>query len=323
MKDTNKIEDLISQSKRDKINVDFNKASEYNDITKKLENEKVLKFSDLTSDELKIINVEEDLKEFDYFNEAKKELTGEEQVVKPDPKVEIKEIDKSNGPLIVFDNVHLKYGRDEVINGITLKIYPGEFVYFVGKSGAGKSSLIKMIYREVLNTSGKVIVDRDNITKYKNRRMPYLRRKIGVIFQDYKLLPNKTVYENVLYSLEVTGYKKSLRKNKVLDTLKRVGIIDKKDKFPDELSGGQQQRVAIARAIVDDPLIVVADEPTGNLDPENAIGIMEILQKINANGTTVVMATHDVGIVNKYSRRVILLGDGNIVKESLGGYIYE
>ena len=349
-KKTDNIEDMINRTKRDKLNLDLDKNHDYDDITKKLEEEKILKYSDLTNDELKVINVKEDLKEFDYFNDLASEqlkeikdindlkieashhdnlglVDGEiENAVKIENitlKQEIRKIDRSNGPLIYFDKVKLAYGKDEVIKGVDLKIYKGEFIYFVGKSGAGKSSLIRMIYREVRNTDGRLMIDKENITRYKPRNMPKLRRKVGVIFQDYKLLPDKTVMENVMYSLEVTRFKKSLRKEKVLDTLKRVGIIEKKDKFPNELSGGQQQRVAIARAIVSDPLILVADEPTGNLDPENAIAIMEILKKINERGTTVVMATHDVGIVNKYSNRVVLFKDGIIENEVDGGYIYE
>lgn len=233
-----------------------------------------------------------------------------------------KDIDRKK-VMVSFEDVSLSFDEETVLENLNLNIYEGEFVYFVGASGAGKSSLAKMIYREIKPSSGKIIVDDENIVMLKNSRMPYLRRKIGVIFQDYKLLKDKTVYENVRYSLDVTGYDKSKRESQVLKTLERVGLLEHKNKFPNELSGGQQQRVAIARAIVDDPKIIVADEPTGNLDPENALQIMEILMNINKTGTTFIMATHDVGIVNIFKNRVILVKDGNIANEVEGEYIYE
>lgn len=233
-----------------------------------------------------------------------------------------KDIDRKK-VMVSFEDVSLSFDEETVLENLNLSIYEGEFVYFVGASGAGKSSLAKMIYREIKPSSGKIIVDDENIVMLKNNRMPYLRRKIGVIFQDYKLLKDKTVYENVRYSLDVTGYDKSKRESQVLKTLERVGLLEHKNKFPNELSGGQQQRVAIARAIVDDPKIIVADEPTGNLDPENALQIMEILMNINKTGTTFIMATHDVGIVNIFKNRVILVKDGNIANEVEGEYIYE
>lgn len=319
MKDTSKVEELIERSKRKRGSISLQDEN-YDEITKKLEEEKVLRYSDLTNEDLVVINVKEDLKEFDYFNiEESEEVEIKNETFSKMPNV----VNRNEAPLITFENIHLKYGKDEVVKNISLQIFRGEFVYFVGKSGAGKSSLIKMLYREVKNTAGRLNVDGENITRFKNSKLPKLRRKVGVVFQDFKLLSDKTVYENVMFSLEVTKYKKSLRKEKVLETLKKVGIIEKKDFFPNELSGGQQQRVAIARAIVSDPLILVADEPTGNLDPENAIAIMEILSRINETGTTIVMATHDVGIVNKYSSRVVLFKNGEIERESEGGYIYE
>ncbi|MFV0288451.1 MAG: cell division ATP-binding protein FtsE, partial [Mycoplasmatales bacterium] len=161
------------------------------------------------------------------------------------------------------------------------------------------------------------------ITNLRNKDLPRLRRKICVIFQDYKLLSDKTIFQNVAFSLYVTGYPKNMIKKRVLEVLNKVGIEDQAQKYPDELSGGQQQRAAIARAIVDEPVILVADEPTGNLDPENALAIMELLVKINEEGTTVVMATHDVGIVNNFLNRVVLLGEGKVIKEAKGEYIYE
>ncbi len=235
---------------------------------------------------------------------------------------EQKEIDPKKA-IVSFKNVALEFDQELVLSDVDLDIYEGEFVYFVGQSGAGKSSLVKMVYREIKPTGGDIYVDGEEIGHMKSNKMPYLRRKIGVIFQDYKLLRDKTVYENVRYSLDVTGYEKEKREAQVLKTLERVGILEHKDKYPDELSGGQQQRVAIARAIVDDPKIIVADEPTGNLDPENALQIMEILMNINSTGTTFIMATHDVGIVNIFKNRVVLLKDGKVANETEGEYIYE
>ncbi len=225
--------------------------------------------------------------------------------------------------LIEFRDVSLKYNREVILENVNLSIANGEFVYLVGESGAGKSSMIKMLYREVAVSGGAIIIDNQDITKLKSYQLPKLRRKVGVIFQDYKLLPDKTIFKNVSFSLEVTGYPRKKIKAKVMETLRKVGIASQAYKYPDELSGGQQQRAAIARAIVDEPIILVADEPTGNLDPENALAIMELLEKINEEGTTIVMATHDVGIVNNFPKRVVLLGKGKVLKESRGEYIYE
>lgn len=230
---------------------------------------------------------------------------------------------QKNKPVIEFTHVGLEYELEEALIDINLKIYKGEFVYLVGESGAGKSSVIKMIYREVKNTKGDILIKNENITKFKNSQLPRLRRMVGVIFQDYKLLKDKTIFKNVSYSLEVTRYPKKKIKDRVNEILDKVGILEHADKYPNELSGGQQQRAAIARAIVDDPEFLVADEPTGNLDPENALAIMEILEKINNEGTTVIMATHDVGIVNNFPKRVVLIGNGKVIKETKGEYIYE
>ncbi len=225
--------------------------------------------------------------------------------------------------IIEFRNVGLNYDGEVILDEVSINIRKGEFVYLVGESGAGKSSLIKMIYKEISNTKGSVFVEKENISKLNHKELPRLRRKIGVIFQDYKLLPDKTIKENVAFSLEVTKYPKDKIQKRVEEVLKKVGISSQADKYPDELSGGQQQRAAIARAIVDEPIILVADEPTGNLDPENALSIMDLLEQIHKDGTTIVMATHDVGIVNNFAHRVVLLGDKGIVKEDEGKYIYE
>ncbi len=225
--------------------------------------------------------------------------------------------------IIEFRNVGLDYDGEIILDNVSINLNRGEFVYLVAASGAGKSSLIKMIYKERTNTKGSVFVEKENISKLHHKELPRLRRKIGVIFQDYKLLQDKTIRENVAFSLEVTNYPKGKIKERVEEVLKKVGIYSKADKYPDELSGGQQQRAAIARAIVDEPIILVADEPTGNLDPENALSIMALLEEIHKDGTTIVMATHDVGIVNNFAHRVVLLGDKGIVKEDEGKYIYE
>ncbi len=225
--------------------------------------------------------------------------------------------------VIEFKDVALKIEREQILRDINIKIHEGEFVYFVGASGAGKSSMIKMIYREAKNSKGSLTVLGKNVTKLRQGKLPELRRKVGVVFQDFKLLPDKTIYENVKFSLDVTGYPRKKKHEQVLKVLRQVGIASQKDKYPNELSGGQQQRAAIARAIVDEPSILVCDEPTGNLDPENAIQIMEIITEINEGGTTVLMATHDVGIVNKYKHRVVLMKNGRITNEGEGEYIYE
>lgn len=234
-----------------------------------------------------------------------------------------KNMPKKTKPIIQLKNIGLAYDREIILSDVNLAINKGDFVYLVGESGAGKSSIIKMLYREIKATKGEIIIDSQDIVKLRQAKLPKLRRKVGVIFQDYKLLADKTIYKNVAFSLEVTGYPRRKIKARVMDVLKKVGIAEKANKYPDELSGGQQQRAAIARAIVDDPLILVADEPTGNLDPENALSIMELLEQINDEGTTVVMATHDVGIVNNFPKRVILLGQKKVLKESQGEYIYE
>lgn len=269
------------------------------------------------------MNLGQLMREIDEQEEVIDEIVKEEVLQDEGTLLEQEAINESKEPVIYFKNVGLEYDTEEILENINLKIYQGEFVYLVGESGAGKSSLIKMIYREAKNTRGEIFIDNEDITKFKNSQLPGLRRKVGVIFQDYKLLKDKTIFKNVSYSLEVTKYPKREIKDRVNYILKKVGIIEHADKYPNELSGGQQQRAAIARAIVDDPEFLVADEPTGNLDPENALAIMGILETINNEGTTVIMATHDVGIVNNFPKRVILIGNGKIIKETKGEYIYE
>ena len=197
-------------------------------------------------------------------------------------------------------------------------------VTIVGASGAGKSTFIKMLFREELPTSGELVVNGHDIRKMTRKEVPYLRRELGVIFQDYRLLPDKTVFENVAFAMQVIEAPRRLMQRSVNSVLDVVGLRDKYKCFPHQLSGGEQQRVAIARAIVNDPAIVIADEPTGNLDPETSWDIMDIFTRINRAGTTIVMATHDKAIVDTMRRRVIAIEDGRIVRdEARGGYGYE
>ncbi|MEK9197516.1 cell division ATP-binding protein FtsE [Ureibacillus sp. 179-F W5.1 NHS] len=227
--------------------------------------------------------------------------------------------------MIQMNNVVKKYPNGVVAaNGISVDIKQGEFVYVVGPSGAGKSTFIKLMYREEKPTSGEVIIAGTNLTTLKNRQVPYLRRQLGVVFQDFKLLPRLNVYENVAFALEVIEeHPKTIRKQ-VMDVLDLVGLKHKVRMFPNELSGGEQQRVSIARSIVNMPKVVIADEPTGNLDPETSWEIMNIFEEINARGTTVVMATHNREIVNAIRKRVIAIEGGLIVRDVDGGdYGYE
>ena len=222
--------------------------------------------------------------------------------------------------------IHLKdvtkvYEQNKVkaLDNISLDIDDGEFVFIVGASGSGKSTLMKLLMREELVTSGEIIVDGENVVKLKQSEVPYLRRSLGVIFQDYRLLEDKTVYENVAFAMQVIEAPRRLMQRTVNTVLDIVGLGDKYKHFPDQLSGGEQQRVAIARAIVNDPKIVIADEPTGNLDPETSWDIMDIFKRINATGTTIVMATHDKVIVDRMKKRVVALVEGKIVRDELRG----
>ncbi|MEK5478201.1 cell division ATP-binding protein FtsE [Paenibacillus sp. FSL R5-0407] len=210
------------------------------------------------------------------------------------------------------------------LKGVSVKIDRNEFVYLVGPSGAGKSTFMKLIYREEVPTKGQISVDGFNIGKLKPRKIPYVRRNIGVIFQDFRLLPKLTAYENVAFALEVIEAPKKVIKKRTLEVLELVGLKNKANRDPSQLSGGEQQRVAIARAIVNNPSVIIADEPTGNLDPETSWGIMQLLDEINFRGTTIVMATHNRDIVNTMRKRVIAIEHGNIVRDQLrGDYGYE
>lgn len=210
------------------------------------------------------------------------------------------------------------------INGIDISITKGEFVYIVGPSGAGKSTFIKLMYREERATKGVVIVNGYNLTTIKEKRIPYLRRSLGIVFQDFKLLPQLTVFENVAFALEVIEESPQVIKRSVMKVLDIVKLKNKARFFPHELSGGEQQRVAIARAIVNNPAILIADEPTGNLDPDTSWTIMDILEQINNRGTTILMATHNKDIVNTIRKRVIAIEGGRIVRDQVrGDYGYE
>ncbi len=219
--------------------------------------------------------------------------------------------------LITLTGVNKKYKNGvTAIYDLDLKIKKGEFVFIIGGSGSGKSTLIKMLYREEKPTKGEINVGGVNVAKLRNSRVYKLRRKLGIVFQDYRLLPKLTVYENVAFALEAIGTKSNEIRVKTLRALELVGLKGKTRNYPDELSGGEQQRVAIARAIVNDPKLILCDEPTGNLDPKMSLEIVKVLEEINkTTGTTVIMATHDKEIVNKFKKRVIAIKQGRIVKD--------
>lgn len=227
--------------------------------------------------------------------------------------------------MIQMNDVYKKYPNGvTALQGINVNIDRGEFVYIVGPSGAGKSTFIKLIYREEKATSGTVIVDGTDLGELKERKVPFLRRQIGVVFQDFKLLPKKTAYENVAFALEVIQEHPKKIRDRVMDVLSLVGLEEKANSFPDQLSGGEQQRVSIARAIVNNPKIVIADEPTGNIDPDTAWEIMNTFDEINSRGTTIIMATHSKEIVNRMKKRVIAIENGVIVRdEQRGDYGYD
>ena len=226
--------------------------------------------------------------------------------------------------LIEMKGVTKKYRRSTTaLRDINVSVDPGEFVYIVGPSGAGKSSFIKLLYREEKVSAGSLKVGEFDLTKLKKRQIQILRRSFGVVFQDYKLLPKKTVFENVAYAMQVIGEKPREIKKRVPEVLELVGLKHKMRSFPGQLSGGEQQRVAIARAIVNNPKVLIADEPTGNLDPEISWEIMQLLERINLQGTTVLMATHNKQIVDNLRHRVIAIEEGKIVRdEEEGEYGY-
>ncbi|GAA6488617.1 cell division ATP-binding protein FtsE [Gordonibacter urolithinfaciens] len=235
------------------------------------------------------------------------------------PVLEVDDIPQQTGtPVITFDHVTKVYPAQPnkpALNDISLQIYAGEFIFLVGHSGSGKSTFIRMLIREVKPTQGHIYVADEDLTTMRNWRVPYLRRNIGCVFQDFKLLPNKTVFENVAFALEVIGKSRHVIKTQVPEVLRLVGLQDKLNKRPDQLSGGEQQRVSIARAIVNRPPLLVCDEPTGNLDPQTSRGIMDLLERINRTGTTVLVATHDREMVDNMRRRVIALDRGHLTRD--------
>lgn len=224
--------------------------------------------------------------------------------------------------MIEFKNVFKEYPNGtHALNGVSFTIQDGEFVFLIGPSGAGKSTIEKLIWREEKPTDGQVLVDGVDVTDIPKNQIPYLRRKIGIVFQDYRLLSQKNVFENVAFAMEVVGASEKAIQKKVPVVLEIVGLQGRANSFPDELSGGEQQRAALARAIVNTPKLIIADEPTGNLDPKNTVEMMKILKLLNQKGTTVIVTTHDRALVNVMNRRVIELSKGRIVRDELnGGY---
>ncbi len=225
--------------------------------------------------------------------------------------------------MISVSNVTKQYKGSPrpALNNVSLEIEKGDFVFLVGESGSGKSSLMRLMLREDVASTGSVFVLGENLNGISSRRIPHFRRKLGVVFQDFRLLPNKTVAQNVAFSLEVIGKSQGFIQEAVADVLRLVGLDEKADRLPSQLSGGEQQRVALARAIVNKPAILLADEPTGNLDPATSEGIMALIERINLAGTTVVMATHDRGIVDRLQKRVVELRNGEIIRDQISaGY---
>lgn len=225
--------------------------------------------------------------------------------------------------MIEFENVTKRYKSNIGLENVSVKINEGDFVFLVGPSGAGKSTFVKLILKEIDADSGKITVKNRDVTSMSARQVPSLRRNVGIVFQDFRLLPKKTVYENVAFAMEIIHKPKKLIKKHVPQVLSMMGISDKASKYPDELSAGEQQRVAIARAIVNRPKILIADEPTGNLDPDTAWEIMQLLNQINQRGTTILMVTHAKDIVDKMGKRVIAIEKGRIVRDEFGAYGYK
>ena len=223
--------------------------------------------------------------------------------------------------LIELRSVYKRYNNGvPALNDVSLTISKGEFVFIIGQTASGKSTLIKLLYRQEKPTSGEIFVGGINVAKLRNGKVYKLRRKLGVVFQDYKLLPRKTVYENVAFALEIYGLKKSEVRRRTIKAIEQVGLKDKVRSYPNELSGGEQQRVSIARAIVNDPKILICDEPTGNLDPDTSMEIMKVIDSINKDlGTTIIMATHDNDIVNKMKNRVIAINKGMVASDNMKG----
>ena len=227
--------------------------------------------------------------------------------------------------MLEFIEVNKIYNNDVcALKDLSFKVEDGEFVFLIGASGAGKTSIIKMLLREIKPTSGEIIVDNVNIVKLRNRKIPQLRKTMGVVFQDFRLLEGKTVFDNIKYPLQILGVSKRVITKRVTEILELVGLSDRANSFPNQLSGGEQQRVCIARALVNKPKYLIADEPTGNLDPNTSEGIMKLLLDVNAKGTTVIVSTRDRDIANKLKKRVISMDHGEMINdEERGGYFNE
>ncbi|MBS6694574.1 MAG: cell division ATP-binding protein FtsE [Firmicutes bacterium] len=225
--------------------------------------------------------------------------------------------------MIKFSHVTKTYRTNVGLEDVSVDIEKGDFVFLVGPSGAGKSTFIKLILKEIDADEGSILVDDREVTQLSNREIPELRRMIGTVFQDFRLLPKKTVFENVAFAMEVLHKSKRQIRKQVPQILSLVGITDKADKYPDELSAGEQQRVAIARAIINNPMVLIADEPTGNLDLVTASEIMDLLEQINMRGTTIVMVTHAKDIVDRMKKRVIAIEKGRVIHDQEGSYIFK
>ena len=226
--------------------------------------------------------------------------------------------------MIIFENVKKAYPNGTVaLKGIDLKIDDGEFVFIVGHSGAGKTTLMKVLLREEKITSGKLTVGEYDLTKLSDREVPYYRRELGVVFQDFRLFPKKTVFENVAFAMEVVGTPRRAINKRVPAILKTVNLWEKQASYPNEVSGGEQQRVALARALANNPSVIIADEPTGNIDPKMSLEIMQLLIKINKLGKTVIVVTHEKNLVDYYKQRVVSIREGLIVEDRVGGMFSE
>jgi cell division transport system ATP-binding protein len=220
----------------------------------------------------------------------------------------------ANQPVISFENVTVRFDERIIFQDLNFSLGSGEFVYLIGATGSGKSSFLKLIYRDLLPLSGSVNVAGMDVTQLKERKVPQLRRSLGIVFQDFQLLPDRSVYDNVAFALEVTGKKRSFIKQRVLEVLSMVGLSHRRFDMPDDLSGGEQQRVVIARALANEPRLMLADEPTGNLDPEAAHAIMDIFRQINNRGMAVLMVTHNYDMVKRYPYRTVKIQDETIVE---------
>ncbi|TVR16514.1 MAG: cell division ATP-binding protein FtsE [Balneolaceae bacterium] len=214
--------------------------------------------------------------------------------------------------VIELNNVSVSFGQNQVLNGINFRLETGEFCYVIGRTGAGKSSFLKLLYRDVKPDNGLVYVADYDVNKLPEKKIPYLRRRIGIVFQDFQLLPDRNVFDNVAFALRVTGHKKSFIKHRVLEVLGLVGLSHKRNAMPNDLSGGEKQRVVIARALANEPRLLLADEPTGNLDPEASGSIMELLRQINNRGMAVLMVTHDYDVIRKFPARTVQIENGEL-----------